>query len=1195
MEVMTVRTTAREYVRVTPSRSDVAAGTVVGQLRGLHGLGADSDGRFGRLLRPGSGSNGHPTFEFLALTEGADEAVEFYYGVEDRLDALEDRLRTLYPSAFELDRVTVDVGQRLVPDPESYGVDPEEDPDSGTLDPVGVTWHGDPVRRDDWMTTLLRFSALTDGQIEHSRAPLAPLIDQLAAADHSLAFQVLFQRKADWSHEAMERKRALRDGEDRLVDWFAGEVLGGTDWEEDSPSTTGRQQRYLDVGGRERVESIDEKGPQHTFAVNLRALALVDPAVDCPAFDRRLDDLISIFDHLNGSHYRVSGTRLRYVLLKRRNARVEWSRFVDRTLATGRVPWTRPELVLNPDELANFVVVPSSTQLTIEGGRGAQATPESRAPLPRPKADTMREFREGMAIGYALDENGEPEPEPTRVPPGLLPTHYLRAATTGAGKSKALVNDALSLYENTAGPIVLIDPKGDGLTENYMRAHASRFGAEDLAENVIHFPVPEVLPGFAFFDIESELETGRPRVDAVQNKAEHYEEILKLVMGAERYEQAIVAPNLIKYLIKTLYDEEFGLENGRYRDSVDSFAHAQLEHVLDQLWAAGPPNGDADAAPQSSQHEVQRKIDRQLKLDSNTFATVMGGVNNRLDYVTQDAHLRRVFDNTEPRFDFREILEEDTVILFDLGDLRDEAARLLTGVILTEIEDALETRKRAASNRPDNYVVNLLIDEAASVAVSDVMNDLLEKGRSFRLSVGLLLQFPEQIETEGDRKVYLNVLNDVATTLLGKISVDREIARAMAHEEMDPTEFANRIRSLPRGEWIAQLPSPRFGETGPDPFSVEPLPIPDGHPESANPLDAEQEAAFQDALDRVHERTAEQYGAPLDDDLPTERAPEAVRELLGSEDRELDQALASAVRVVQLRTGVAEENESVPVEDVDAELRACYDAADIDDAPPDYGTLADIRERSRLLDVGLDSQAENVVVSLTEAGKEVTGIATGEVRAAGGDRHDDLLARIESALTPLGFTVAVQEQDGSEQPDATAFHPDLDVEFNIEAETTTPDKPAKVLANLRRAQEAEKVPLFVVEEGAESLTHWAERLDGILNPPVKKRSGEETYLYITDQSITYGGGARSEGGVTGFGQRPAHLDGLYGSRRMASTFYGMAMEQSTLALLIRPAHLRIGSLRSTATIPKPRSSPSTSEAIHRSMDPATHSRTTGFG
>ncbi|WP_197409669.1 hypothetical protein, partial [Haloferax profundi] len=84
---------------------------------------------------------------------------------------------------------------------------------------------------------------------------------------------------------------------------------------------------------------------------------------------------------------------------------------------------------------------------------------------------------------------------------------------------------------------------------------------------------------------------------------------------------------------------------------------------------------------------------------------------------------------------------------------------------------------------------------------------------------GLSMQFPEQMEAEGGRKVYLNALNNIGSSLVGQINVDRELARAMAHEGLDPDEFSNRIRSLPRGEWIANLPSPKFGETGPYPFS----------------------------------------------------------------------------------------------------------------------------------------------------------------------------------------------------------------------------------------------------------------------------------------------------------------------------------------------------------------------------------------
>jgi len=226
------------------------------------------------------------------------------------------------------------------------------------------------------------------------------------------------------------------------------------------------------------------------------------------------------------------------------------------------------------------------------------------------------------------------------------------------------------------------------------------------------------------------MESGRRREDAVQRKADHYEEILKLVMGTDRYERATVAPTLIKTLIKALFDEEYWRENGLYRASTDYFAHRQLEHAVDQLWEAGPPNENIGDAPRSSGEEVTRTIRRQLQLDSNTFGNVMGGVGNRLAYISQDTHLRQIFNNTENQFDFRDVLDEDTVILFfDLGDLRDDAARIMTGVILTNLDAALKDRKRALSEHSDDYVVNLLVDEAASVVVSDIMNDLLEKGR----------------------------------------------------------------------------------------------------------------------------------------------------------------------------------------------------------------------------------------------------------------------------------------------------------------------------------------------------------------------------------------------------------------------------------------------------------------------------------
>jgi len=218
--------------------------------------------------------------------------------------------------------------------------------------------------------------------------------------------------------------------------------------------------------------------------------------------DERMQSLVPVFDPLDGPYYEVTAERLRdsgfRAATKERNTRATLQRLLDREITTGRGK-TRPGFVLSGRELAHFVLVPSSEQLTVEGARGTRAEQQqSRNPLPRPHQDLMNEFRDGMAIGYALNDTGEAEGEPTHIPPRLLPTHYGRFGTTGSGKSKALINDMLSLYDNTEGPTILIIPKNDDMAQNYMRAHGRRFGITDLEENVVHFPVPDVLPGFSF-------------------------------------------------------------------------------------------------------------------------------------------------------------------------------------------------------------------------------------------------------------------------------------------------------------------------------------------------------------------------------------------------------------------------------------------------------------------------------------------------------------------------------------------------------------------------------------------------------------------------------------------------------------------------------------------------------------------------
>jgi hypothetical protein len=123
--------------------------------------------------------------------------------------------------------------------------------------------------------------------------------------------------------------------------------------------------------------------------------------------------------------------------------------------------------------------------------------------------------------------------------------------------------------------------------------------------------------------------------------------------------------------------------------------------------------------------------------------------------------------------------------LIDLSDLRDEAARVMTAVTLTQLYDAVKRRDgEELTRKPDSYVANLLIDEASSVVVSDTLTTQIEKGREFRLSIELVTQFPEQMKEAGNREVHLNVLDNIDSPPVGKIAVDADIAEVLSYEAL---------------------------------------------------------------------------------------------------------------------------------------------------------------------------------------------------------------------------------------------------------------------------------------------------------------------------------------------------------------------------------------------------------------------------
>ena len=92
-------TTMRESLRITPTSERLNPERLPQALESLHKLTSTDSTGLADTLNP-LHSDTPLRFEFLALSEGADEPVEFYYGADEHLDTLKKRLGIDRPEPF---------------------------------------------------------------------------------------------------------------------------------------------------------------------------------------------------------------------------------------------------------------------------------------------------------------------------------------------------------------------------------------------------------------------------------------------------------------------------------------------------------------------------------------------------------------------------------------------------------------------------------------------------------------------------------------------------------------------------------------------------------------------------------------------------------------------------------------------------------------------------------------------------------------------------------------------------------------------------------------------------------------------------------------------------------------------------------------------------------------------------------------
>jgi hypothetical protein len=454
-----------------------------------------------------------------------------------------------------------------------------------------------------------------------------------------------------------------------------------------------------------------------------------------------------------------------------------------------------------------------------------------------------------MILGRELRRNGELG-ELIGIPPDTWSNHLLITGRTGSGKSSTATTAITTAHQQSAGPTIVIDPKGSGWLREVARAEYAQTGT---LGDTLYFDCSNYLPAMSILDIRRSLEDGKKRDAIIEDTAEHFLDLVEHVKP-EGFD-TIRSKDVIRYLINAEFDPVHGADAFPLDTLYESTRRVHKSRSLPDV-----TNQRSEKLLESLTLGQQRKVD-----------TVLDGAITRIEKFYSSNYLHPLFNHVPTEisdaFTFDDWLKEDVLILIDIGDPAERIQRVLGNLVLEQLRVALE-RQRGDARQEDFSQVLLFIDEIANLRVDAPLQTLLSKGREFDIGVVPMLQYPEQLKTDGDSAAnsdtdpYTEILNNCHSIISGAVTTDDELVARFSGAHMSEAEISNRLNNLAPTRWFFQPPSTRaYGTT--QSFIISEPPLPPGHPDGDNSLTEVEQEAFEKALETCRTRTRREYGVTV--------------------------------------------------------------------------------------------------------------------------------------------------------------------------------------------------------------------------------------------------------------------------------------------------------------------------------------------
>ncbi|WP_336326794.1 hypothetical protein [Halovenus sp. HT40] len=440
--------------------------------------------------------------------------------------------------------------------------------------------------------------------------------------------------------------------------------------------------------------------------------------------------------------------------------------------------------------------------------------------------------------------------EEVGIPPSVWNLHTLITGRTGSGKTTTATKAISTAHPVTDGPTIVIDPKKSGWIREVARTH---YAQTSSLEDVLYFDCNQYLPALSMFDIRPMLDGEKLRNQAIADLSEHFVQLIDhlIPQGFE----TVRSQDVIKHLMRALFDSHHGS---------DAFTIGDLQTAIYELYKH-------ETVPEVADPETDQLLDNLLVGTQHNNENVFDGALTRVEKVYANERLSTLFshvpaDQTEA-FRFDKWLNEDVLILIDLGWAATHTKRVLANVLLEELYRSL-TRQRQTARQNDPPYVLLFVDEVANLRVDAPLKKLLTMGREFNVGTVPMLQYPKQLDSDGKTQataevdIYSEVLNNCETVLTGAVRGDEMLVNRLSGSHMSSGEVQNRVSNLAANKWFFQ-PAGSRGYGSVQSFVVEEPPLPPGHPDGPAPLTDDERSEFQEALEACKRQTEAEHGISL--------------------------------------------------------------------------------------------------------------------------------------------------------------------------------------------------------------------------------------------------------------------------------------------------------------------------------------------